>query len=570
MKDKSVFNRLISELSQEERLEMIKKMHHIAPINDLPLKKEVMEEEYDYEKSYHNFSFFEKVYIFFLVLFSLKEKEKVIENLSMDRLARELEKDGSGLIDYHKKIFLNKFLSEIEKLQESMAIFRDTLSLIMKFNESDFIAFLVGLHFPEIEAKLLNDIDPGKTAKDLDFENSFQLKRHIEFRIDEILSEIDKDKKKIIYREIKNLHVLNTLSKFNYEKIISAFSGIEREEEGFSCSFIDIRKPLHQLLDTLFSLNVSPSTDTLHAVFMFGNELSNPDSTKDLERILKLNLEEANLTLDIIRKFNSDIPLKSILCLVNRNMNFQPAHIGGAEDWFVLFRRFWYKKFDIMMEKFIEDEKKQQLEEEAAFFLNISGKPLLTNYREGLWDEEMQIKFGISVGFISTFMSGIFMRELIKPLKLVLIDGQFYKEQNRLDYNNSYRIITDTVESLQQLDNSLAVGGDYYQKINGLRSENNKDESSITDIKEIMTSVDNKFEKIIVKYNKALGLIIDVISGIVQGEMGGVYDTLSNLGYIGKGENQNLLSQLNDIRFKLDEARKISHQLYDLERDSGD
>ena len=68
MEDNSVFNRLIRDLTQDERLEMIKKLHHIVPINDLPLKDEVLEEEYDYERSYHSFSFFEKVYIFFIFL----------------------------------------------------------------------------------------------------------------------------------------------------------------------------------------------------------------------------------------------------------------------------------------------------------------------------------------------------------------------------------------------------------------------------------------------------------------------------------------------------------------------
>ena len=32
------------------------------------------------------------------------------------------------------------------------------------------------------------------------------------------------------------------------------------------------------------------------------------------------------------------------------------------------------------------------------------------------------------------------------------------------------------------------------------------------------------------------------------------------------GENKNLIAQLNDIRFRMDEARNIAHQLYDLER----
>ena len=566
MEDNTVFNRLISELTQGERLDMINKMRHIVPINDLPLKEEVLTEEYDYEKSYHNFSFFEKIIIFFTVLFSSREREKVIESLSMDNLSRQLERSSPDLINYNKKIFLNKFLLEIEKLQDSLTIIRDTLSLIMRSGESEFIAFLVGLHFPEIEAKLLNEIDPQKTSDDLDFDNSFQLKRHIEFRIDEILAEIDADKKKIIYREIKNLHVLNTLSVFNFDKIISAFTTVDGEESA-TCGFIDIRKSLHQLLDILFSLNVSPSADTLDAVFMFGYELLNSDN--DLEKILQINLEEANITLDTIRKFNSKIPLESILCLVNRNMNFHPVHIGGAEDWYALFRRFWYKKFDKMMEIYTEGEKRHQLEEDAGFFLNISTKPVLSNYKKGLWGKELHIKYEVSAGFINAFMSGVFIRELIKPLKLVLIDGQFYKEQNRMDYNKSYRTITDTVDILKKLDNSLAVRGEYYELVKKIESKESSKDSIAEQVEEVINSVDKEFEKIIVSFNAALRLLIDVISGIVQGEMGGIYDTLSNLGYIGKGENKNLTSQLNEIRFRLDEARNISHQLYDLEREFG-
>ena len=566
MEDNSVFNRLISDLTQSERLDMISKMHHIAPINDLPLNEKVPEEEYDYEKSYHNFSFFEKIIIFFTVLFSSREREKVIESLSMDNLSRQLERSSPDLINYNKKIFLNKFLLEIEKLQDSLTIFRDTLSLIMRSGESEFIAFLVGLHFPEIEAKLLNEIDPQKISDNMDFDNSFQLKRHIEFRIDEILAEIDADKKKIIYREIKNLHVLNLLSVFNFDKIISAFTTVDGEVSA-TCGFIDIRKSLHQLLDILFSLNVSPSADTLDAVFMFGYELLNSDN--DLEKILQINLEEANITLDTIRKFNSKIPLESILCLLNRNMNFHPAHIGGAEDWYALFRRFWYKKFDKMMEIYTEGEKRHQLEEDAGFFLNISTKPVLSNYKKGLWGKELHIKYEVSTGFINAFMSGVFIRELIKPLKLVLIDGQFYKEQNRMDYNKSYRTITDTVDILKNLDDSLAVRGMYYELVKKIEEKESSKDSIAEQVEEVLASVDKEFEKIIVSFNAALRLLIDVISGIVQGEMGGIYDTLSNLGYIGKGENKNLTSQLNEIRFRLDEARNISHQLYDLEKDLG-
>lgn len=564
MEEQSVFNRLIQGLTREERLEMLQKMQSITPLNDLPLKNEYSEEEYDYEISYLTFSLFEKIIIFFTVLFSSKERSTAIENLSMDKLARQLEKDSPGLIRYSDKRFLNKFLVEIEKLQESLVIFDNNLPLILRSNESDFIAFLVGLHFPEIEAKLLYSIDPKVVEAESEFESSFQLKRHIEFRIDEILGEIDSDKKKIIYREVKNLHVLNALTIFNFENISSAF-GADEQNDSNSCGFIDIRKYLHQLLDILFSLNVSPSIDTLNAIFMFSEEMKHPNSNDDLEKKLKLNMEAANFSLDIIRNFNSTIPLESILCLVNRNMNYHPANIGGAEDWYALFRRFWYKKFDIMMEKYTEGEKRKQLEEDAAFFLNLSGKVVLTNYHDNLWGKGTVVKYKATAAFIREFMSRVFSRELNKSLKLVLIDGQFYKEQNRLDYNSSYRALLDVVDFITKLDNSLSTDGEYLSSFNKLKAESKNDETK-EEIMDLQNYVDKEFEKIIVNFNNALGLIINVLSGIVQGEMGGVYDTLSNMGYIGKGENRNLTAQLNEIRFKLDEAKNISYQLYDMEK----
>jgi len=564
MEDKFVFNKLIKGISREERLRMLEKMHHVFPLNDLPLKEKFIEDEYDYEKSYQTFSFLEKIIVFFRTLFSSIERDKVIESVSMEKLAKKLEKESPELISYNQKKYLNKLFSEITKLSDSLEVFRNTLALVMKSHKSDFIAFLVGLYFPEIEEKLMSVIDPDNVTKKFDFESSFKLKRHIEFGIDEVLSELDTDKKKIIYQEIKNLHVLHTLSIFNFEIITSAFT-YEEAEDGYICNFSDIRKPLHGLIDILFSLNILPAVDTLNAVFMFENELSQSKNMDDLEKLLKLKMGKADTAFTTIRDFNTKIPLNSILCLVNRNMNFSPAHIGGAEDWYVLFRRFWYKKFDILMEKYIEHEKKLQLEADASFFLNISAKAVLSNYKKGLWSEGESVKFEASAGFIYTFMNKIFNKDLNKSLKLVLIDGQFYKEQNRLDFNKSYSTITETLDRIKLLNNKLSPNGEYLSQIDKLDPKI-VDESVENSKDEIINFVDKEFETIIIAFNEALGLLIDVIFGIVQGEMGGVYDTLSNLGYIGKGENKNLISQLNDIRFKLDEARNISYGLYDLEK----
>ena len=56
----------------------------------------------------------------------------------------------------------------------------------------------------------------------------------------------------------------------------------------------------------------------------------------------------------------------------------------------------------------------------------------------------------------------------------------------------------------------------------------------------------------------ALGLFAPfLIGGILYGDMGGRYDTLSNMGYIGRNENKNLQQKLDTIQKKIERFLEI-------------
>jgi hypothetical protein len=58
----------------------------------------------------------------------------------------------------------------------------------------------------------------------------------------------------------------------------------------------------------------------------------------------------------------------------------------------------------------------------------------------------------------------------------------------------------------------------------------------------------------------------NIIGGILFGDVGGRYDTLSNLGYIGRNENKNLSQKLSAIKTKIEVFLGILTDLFDTEK----
>ena len=61
-------------------------------------------------------------------------------------------------------------------------------------------------------------------------------------------------------------------------------------------------------------------------------------------------------------------------------------------------------------------------------------------------------------------------------------------------------------------------------------------------------------------------MFISIIKGILYGESGGRFDTLSNLTYIGGSENAILMEHLSRSLKQAEEGQRIINELYDLER----
>jgi hypothetical protein len=384
--------------------------------------------------------------------------------------------------------------------------------------------------------------------------------------MDDIIESIDPERKRLLYEEVRKLHCLQALVHYNYDKVIDAF-----EQQGGNnwagLPLNNYQASLTELLQLLTSLKNPPSEQLVKVLLIFylQKELEK-EEPEEFEEHLYQMLNKAESAFSYIRFFNRTVPLLDLLRLAKRNVEYYPVEIGGGEDWFVQFKQFWYRRFDEKIRRYTEEQKRKQLIEEALGFLHVDHFPRVLYYRTGDIEQEVRARYEESISFIRGFVERIFLEEMNPPLKLVLIDGEFYKEQNREEYNDAYNGLLQLKSDIEHLQYDLSDKGEVGKRIAGIRNEVVNPRLVRGRIADIMGEVDKQAEQIVTSAIEYATMMSNLLGGILYGDMGGRYDTLSNLGYIGRNENKNLSQKLHTIKNRLEVFLKVLTGLYDTER----
>lgn len=135
----------------------------------------------------------------------------------------------------------------------------------------------------------------------------------------------------------------------------------------------------------------------------------------------------------------------------------------------------------------------------------------------------------------------VFKKELAKRQKHFLVEGDFYKPQNREELTNSLNFLERAPSDFHAVDMEI-------------------------DTDHIPEHIERKIEKLINDTLKNISVLINVGKGILYGESGGRYDTLANISSIGGSENQVVLDRLTKDLAKLERITGLILSMYELER----
>jgi hypothetical protein len=143
---------------------------------------------------------------------------------------------------------------------------------------------------------------------------------------------------------------------------------------------------------------------------------------------------------------------------------------------------------------------------------------------------------------------------------VLLIEGIFYKDQNRQEFTEALDMLGDIEGRMRSFEARLAETGNL-----GGGMQAAEEEGAVERQEALSAEADRLAQNIAVESIGAIRIVCNVVYGVLFGEPGGRYDTLSNRNEIGGRGNAELLQRLESAHELLKACLDVISRAYDLE-----
>ncbi|MDR3335750.1 MAG: DUF5312 domain-containing protein [Treponema sp.] len=565
MEEIGTMDRLVSSLSLTERKDLLSKLETQSLILKELLYQDADDSSFtgDAEERFLKLSIFMRIWYYILGLFKSQIPLVVFRNQEIVNLGREAEARAPGFYNAARGVLLPQFYEALDKLRNNSRFFYAALDSGFNRDKGAFYGFLASLEMEDIHARLVSDTDPVIIA-DRNPENSESVLRQTAQRnFEDIILTITEEQRGRMYANARSLVCLKQLSSFLYDRLIMAFTK-DDDLGGMVCKVAIVRDALTSLNNTLFSLKECPSMSLLESLFIFILQDQGVDAQIDVHAETQKLLTQAEISIAAIQDFNRKIPLTLITRIAARDASVMPQALSGGEDWFLLYRDYWKRHIDSMFFAYFGNRRRRELQKSFAdFFQGLEFKSL-ENAESETNPEGLPVLHADSLAFLLTFQSGVFMKTLNPFLRTVLIDGDFYKKDNKIEYTEYYNEIIKLDDVVKQFDANLSPNGEW-----GKRYAQTAGEMSALTVKRrkfqiIQEEIDEQARAIIERSGLAMNGLVNVLGGIISRESNGKYDTLSNLLRL-NGKGSEFSGGLEISVQKLKEALKILKNIVEIE-----
>jgi hypothetical protein len=419
------------------------------------------------------------------------------------------------------------------------------------------------MQLQDIQARIDSELWPLLHVEDFELDEADLSKKDILDRFDMIVEDISAADRTEIYRDAQALLGLYNLSRYHFGEVLSCFKE-SRLGPGKECEFQALSSYLVRLCELIMAAENPPSAGALRALFLFYYRDRLLDQDYDLEEQLLAALSESEDALEKIREFNQRVPLLLIIKYITHDVDFVPRKAGGAEDWFFAFKDFWINRIETAFAAFSLRKKRKQLLESADQFLGIGSFEEFGRGLVGVGDGTINVRYRLCLSFAKRFAAGLFKRAG-RALGVIYLNGEFYKEQNRKEFTDSYEFLNRLEEKITTLESRLRPRGDLANQIENVLKET----IPVNQRKEKIRAIQSEFEEdslaILDNAIKELNNQILLLGGILRGDPGARFDTLSNFGSLGGRNNRILVTTWERASNDFSEALDMLVELKDVE-----
>lgn len=565
MADSTIFDRLVSELSVEERLDLLERVKSRMSVSDEPLFPEtaLAASRVRSATRAEELGFIAKIILFFRKVFSGKSREELLRLDELKEIGRRIDYRQPGIFDRRHGLLLAPAAAELRGLRDAARFFYDVLDRSVEKDKGSFYAFLASIELPETHRRLMSETDPFTLSDIGDDEQAMRSAVHEAF--DRIISEMSEDGRRAMYQDLRSVLFLKRLSGFLFERLLQAFRPGTDSSGGEAASLYEVRELLLELGDILLSMAEPPSIELMEALFAFSERDELAKRAADAESLLGEDIAKAESALSRIREFNIRVPMGDLLCIASGNPGYHPRELPGGEDWFAIFKVFWKERIDVRLDEWRTARRYRALAEEIASFVGDTEPAGFRYISREESDAVPAIKLEMALSFLDAFYRGPFLRELNRPLKIILVDGEFYRKDNRIEFTDAFDALLHINEQIALLDEKLSPQGEYGQAWAMARNDMGPAIMRRRKMQAVARSAEEEAEAIVRRAGYGLSTLIKVLRGFLKGEAGGRYDSLANLSYIdGKG-NKEFIKTLENAKDRCERAIILLGELSGLD-----
>ncbi|MDR0910686.1 MAG: DUF5312 domain-containing protein [Spirochaetaceae bacterium] len=567
MDDNFTFNKLSFELTDEEREVLLEKLS-CQEIPDETLYEEPGETYHiDIATLFQSKSAFYQFILRIIKWFTGREPYQTFLDREIGKIGKKIKAVSANLYDTSENLLLSDFLTRLTELKNASRFFYAALQTSLNRNKSEFYAFLGALELPDIHRRLLEDAKPENLVKDVSkVYNENELKQNTYAEIEDAFASISDSMKSNMYTDSRELNCLMQLASFPFDRILNQFK-IDKHHGYSSCEGTLVIDNLQKLENILYSVKKTPSTAILETMFAFVLQNYPDDAGYDIDaEILRLR-SRTELSLKIIKDFNSTTPVVDIIRCISRNLDWQPSIISGGEDWQSIYKEYWKDFIRSRLEKFLLENRKKQVWVAYNAYFNDSQLKALPHIKfdiEDTSDNDIQLVRPLTLTFLLNFSTISFVRKFNPILEPLLIGGEFIRRDNRLAFTESYNTLVNLASVLARFDLSLAPEGEFGSRVEALQVFLGSPSIRRGRLGVINDEINIEALKIIRSAISALKTINQIIEGILKKDTTGRFDTITNLSYLTM-KHKSLIHDLGTIYDEINATLKLMNDIETVE-----
>ncbi|MGP1576417.1 MAG: DUF5312 family protein [Treponema sp.] len=503
-----------------------------------------------------------RVWLRIKAFFTSTQIEALYECELLHRIGKILHQNYKNYINIKKNLFLTDFYDMLRGLRKTQLFFTSLLSAYDS-EKGNFYILVSSFAAPEVYSQLIHSTDPFSVMSAE--KNANNQRADFMKRIDDKLSLITPVQKAEMYQCAASIEWIKKFCELPIDKIILRFTVNSPVDTVCPIQFIGME--LEEIATVLGSAATIPNT-VLQALFLLSKQDRMNDKSLDLKQESVEFISDASYALEGIKSFTATIPIADFARYAASSINWEPKSINGGEDWFLLFKNAWKKRFSEKWQLWMAEQKKNSLREQMYVVLSVTEIPRL-KYRpwENAWID-LWFKREFIFTFLASFFSGLYTSTTQPVLNILLLEGNFCRRENLAEYTNAFTTLEKQKEAVEIFEMRLSPEGEIGSAFLAHTSKNIPSLKAKTGLENLMRNVETDAKQIITSSLNALKMICSLLNGFIEGNKSSVYATLSNWGTIQGGNNSAFRAQVEAVQKQLEKITVILTDAELIEKES--